>query len=239
MYDKPARKVSGFFMGMALLGLAVALAGFSRTYFVPVAAGTFDAPLVVHLHGAAAFAWVLLFVLQPTLIRAGRYDVHVRTGALGSVIALVVAATAIPVGLYVVERDLAGFGPVAVSSLLGVVTAMSLFLALVAAGVACRDRPAVHKRLMLLATIVVLWPAWFRLRHWFPDVPRPEIWFGVVAAYSLVPIAMIRDRIVEGRVHPVWLWVGLPVVGEQTAEAFLFDSSPWRAIASALHSMLT
>ena len=240
MYDKPARKVSGFFVGMALLGLAVALAGFSRTCFVPVAAGTFDAPLVVHLHGAAAFAWVLLFVLQPTLIRAGRYDIHVRTGALGAVIALVVAVTAIPVGLYVVERDLAaGFGPVAVSSLLGVVTAMSLFLALVAAGVACRDRSAVHKRLMLLATIVVLWPAWFRLRHWFPDVPKPEIWFGVVAAYSLVPIAMIRDRIVEGRVHPVWWWVGLPVVGEQTAEAFLFDSSPWRAIASALHSMLS
>jgi hypothetical protein len=239
MYDKPARKVSGFFVGMALLGLAVALAGFSRTYFFPVAAGTFDAPLVVHLHGAAAFAWVLLFVLQPTLIRAGRYDIHVRTGALGAVIALVVAVTAIPVGLYVVERDLAGFGPVAVSSLLGVVTAMSLFLALVAAGVACRDRSAVHKRLMLLATIVVLWPAWLRLRHWFPDVPKPEIWFGVVAAYSLVPIAMIRDRIVEGRVHPVWWWVGLPVVGEQTAEAFLFDSSPWRAIASALHSMLS
>lgn len=240
MNGSPASNPPGFFTGMALLGLSVVLAGFSRTYFAPVAAGTFDAPLVVHVHGAAAFAWVLLFGLQTTLIWTGRYDIHVRTGVLGVFIAMVVAGTAVPVGLYVVERDLAaGLGPLAVSSLLGVVTAISLFLVLVAAGVACRDRPAVHKRLMLLATIVVLWPAWFRLRHWFPDVPKPEIWFGVVAAYSLVPIAMIRDRFVEGRVHPVWWWVGLPVVGEQTAEAFLFDSSPWRAVASGLHSMLT
>lgn len=240
MSDKLAGRPPMFFVGMALLGLAVALAGFSKTFFAPVVAGTFDAPLVVHLHGAAAFAWVLLFVLQPTLIRAGRYEIHVRSGAIGVFIAFAVAMTGVPVGIYVVERDLAaGIGPAAVSSLLGVVTAMTVFLALVAAGVAFLSRPAVHKRLMLLATIVVLWPAWFRLRHWFPDVPRPEIWFGVVAAYSLVPIAMVRDRFVEGRVHPVWWWVGLPVVGEQATEAFLFDSSPWRAIASALHSMLT
>lgn len=240
MRGKLAGGTPGFYVGMALLGLAVALAGFSKTFFAPVIAGTFEAPLIVHLHGVAAFAWVLLFLLQPTLIRTGRFDVHVRTGAIGPFLALTVAVTAIPVGLYVVERDLAaGLGPTAVSSLLGVVTAMTVFVALVAAGVAFRSRPAVHKRLMLLTTIVVLWPAWFRLRHWFPDVPRPEIWFGVVAAYSLVPIAMIRDRLVEGRVHPVWWWVGLPVVGEQATEAFLFDSDRWRAVASALHSSLT
>lgn len=239
MKGKGAGGVSGFYVGMALLGLAVALAGFSKTFFAPIVAGTFDAPLVVHLHGGAAFAWVLLFVLQPTLIRAGRYDIHRWTGAVGTAIALAVAITGVPVGLYVVERDVAaGLGPTAVSSLLGVVTAMTVFLALVAAGVAFRGRPAAHKRLMLLATIVVLWPAWFRLRHWFPDVPQPEIWFGVVAAYSLVPIAMIRDRFVEGHVHPVWWWVGLPVVVEQATEALVFDSGPWRAVASALHSML-
>lgn len=240
MDGKLAAKAPTFFVGMALLALAVALAGFSKTFFAPVVAGTFDAPLIVHLHGAAAFAWVLMFVLQPTLIRAGCYDIHVRTGAIGAAIAFGVAITGVLVGLYVVERDLAaGIGPGAISSLLGVVTGMTLFLALVAAGVAFRGRPAAHKRLMLLATIVVLWPAWFRLRHWFPGVPRPEIWFGVVAAYSLVPLAMLRDRLVDGRVHPVWWCVGLPVVAEQATEAFLFDSSLWRTIASALYSTLT
>ena len=228
-----------FYIGMALVALAVALAGFSKTFFAPLAAGTFQAPIVIHVHGAAAFAWVLLFLLQPALIRAGRYDLHIRTGMVGALIAVAVAVTAVPVGLFVVERDLAaGLGSTAVSSLLGVITAMTMFIALVAAAIAFRRRPAMHKRLMLLATIVVLWPAWFRLRHWFPDVPRPEIWFAVVAAYSLVPIAMLRDRLVEGRVHPVWWFVGLPVVAEQTAEALLFDSPIWRATASVLYEML-
>lgn len=229
-----------FYLGMALLGLGVAVAGFSKTFLVPALSGTFQAPLVVHLHGAAAFSWVLLFVVQPALIQRRRYDLHVRAGALGAIIALVVPATAIPVGLYVVERDLAaGLGATAVSGLLGVVTASLIFLALVIAAIALRARPAVHKRLMLLATIVVLWPAWFRLRHWFPAVPRPEIWFAVVAAYSLVPVAMLRDRWVEGRVHPVWWFVGVPIVAEQAAEAFLFDTPLWRAVASSLYAALT
>lgn len=233
--SKPTR----FYIGMALVGLAVALAGFSKTYFAPLTSGDFQAPVVIHVHGAAAFAWVLLFLLQPALIRAGRYDLHIRTGMVGVLIAVAVAVTAVPVGLFVVERDLAArLGPTAVSSLLGVITAMTWFLALVAAAIAFRRQAATHKRLMLLATIVVLWPAWFRLRHWFPDVPRPEIWFAVVAAYSLVPVAMLRDRLAEGRVHPVWWFVGLPVIAEQTAEALLFDGPSWRAAAALIYGVL-
>lgn len=229
----------GFFVGMALVGLAVALAGFSTTFFLPIAAGTFERPLGVWLHGAAAFGWVLLFVLQPALIRAGRYDVHARTGALGALLAVLVAVSAVPAGLYQVERDLAaGLGATAVSGLLGTITSMVLFLGLVAAGVAFRGRPATHKRLMLLATIVVLWPAWFRLRHLFPDVPRPEIWFALVAADSLILAAMLRDRLVEGRVHPVWWFVGLPVVIEQSLEVALFNSPGWRAAAAWLYGLV-
>ena len=239
MSAEAANRPTRFYIGMALVVLTVALAGFSKTFFAPLAAGTFQAPAIVHVHGAAAFAWVLLFVLQPALIRARRYNLHTRTGMVGALIAVLVSFTAVPVGLFVVERDLAaGLGPAAVSSLLGVITAMTVFLALVSAAIAYRRQPATHKRLMLLATIVVLWPAWFRLRHWFPDVPRPEIWFAVVAAYSLVPIAMLRDRLVEGRVHPVWWFVGLPIVAEQTAEALLFDSPIWRAAATVIYEML-
>ena len=179
----------GFYVGMALTGLAVVLLGFSRTYLAPMAQGDFQAAGVVHLHGALAFGWVLLFVLQPGLIRAERYGVHMRTGLLGLGLATATAITAVPVALLAVARDLAsGFGAGAVSSLPGVLTSMAIFLGLVLAGAwaAFRGRGAVHKRLMLLATIVVLWPAWFRLRHWLPGVPHPQFWLGVVAADSLL-----------------------------------------------------
>ena len=232
----------GFYVGMALAGLAVVLLGFSRTYLAPMTQGDFQAAAVVHLHGALAFGWVLLFVLQPSLIRAGRYDIHVRTGLLGLALAAATAITAVPVALLAVERDLAsGFGPGAVSNLTGVLTSMAIFLGLVLTGAwaAFRGRGAVHKRLMLLATIVVLWPAWFRLRHWLPGVPDPQFWLGVVAADSLMFAAMIRDRLVEGRVHPVWLWVGAPIFVEQTLEAVFYDAPLWRSVATFLYEALS
>ena len=230
----------GFYLGMALTGLAVVLLGFSRTYFAPMANGDFQAAAVVHLHGALALGWVLLFVLQPSLIQAGRYDIHMRTGLLGLALAVATAITAVPVALLAVERDLAsGFGPGAVSSQPGVLTSMTIFLGLVLVAAAFRRRGAVHKRLMLLATIVVLWPAWFRLRHWLPGVPDPQFWLGVVAADSLMLAAMIRDRLVEGRVHPVWLWVGLPIFVEQTLEAVFYDAPLWRSVATFLYETLS
>ncbi|MGH7027279.1 hypothetical protein [Brevundimonas sp.] len=232
----------GFYLGMALTGLAVVLLGFSRTYMAPMARGDFQAAAVVHLHGALAFGWVLLFVLQPGLIRAERYGVHMRTGLLGLGLAAATAATAVPVALLAVARDLAsGFGPGAVSSLPGVLTSMAIFLGLVLAGgwAAARGHGGTHKRLMLLATIVVLWPAWFRLRHWLPGVPDPQFWLGVVAADFLMFAAMIRDRLVEGRVHPVWLWVGLPILVEQTLEAVFYDAPLWRSAATFLYEALS
>lgn len=53
-----------------------------------------------------------------------------------------------------------------------------MFTGLVAAGLINRRRPEVHKRLMLLATLLILWPAWFRFRHFFPGVPRPTCGSG-------------------------------------------------------------
>ena len=46
-----------------------------------------------------------------------------------------------------------------------------MFVALAIAAVLLRRRPDWHKRLMLLATMVVLWPAFFRFRHLMPFVP--------------------------------------------------------------------
>lgn len=222
--------------GVVLLAVAI---GFGRTYAVPVARGTFAAPVWVHVHGAFAFAWVLLFAAQPLLVRLGRVRWHRRLGWLGAPIAVGVALTMIPAGLFQVSRDVAaGAGPTGVSALLGIFTSGALFVALVAAGVATRRRREAHARWLLLATLVVIWPAWFRFRHWFPDVPRPDIWFGVVLAYSWVGVAMLRDRLVRGAVHPVLLWGGGAVVLEQSLELVAFDSPWWRAAAHVIHGWI-
>ena len=215
------------------------IVGFGRTYALPLAVGAFEAPAVVHVHGAFAIGWVLLFVTQPLLLRWRQLRWHRKIGVIGMPLALGVLITMIPTGFYQATRDAqAGAGPTGISSVLGVLTSGVLFVGLVTAGIVARKDREAHPRWLLLATLVVLWPAWFRFRHYFPAVPRPDIWFAIVLAYIWIPIAAIRDRVVRGSVHPVLVWAGLFVIVEQSMEVVLFDSPLWRSIAHAIYTWL-
>src|SRR5271169_5041599 len=72
-----------FFWGMTILILATVLLGFGKTYFL---AGMFRAPLpswIIHVHGAAFTSWIVLLIVQTSLITAGRVDIHRRLGMIG------------------------------------------------------------------------------------------------------------------------------------------------------------
>ena len=230
----PARPWFSLAMGCVSLG-AMAF-GFGRTYVVPLSRRDFEAPLVVHLHGALAVTWVLLFLAQPLLVWRRRVRWHRQLGVIGLPVAIGILITLIPVGLHQATRDAqAGGGPVAISSFLGVLTSGLIFVALVAAGIHTRKQPEAHARWMLLATLVLVWPAWYRIRHYFPSVPHPEVWFAVVLAYVWIPLAALRDHLVRGSVHPVLTWGGLAVIVEQSLEVITFDSPWWRATADVLY----
>ncbi|HQU91539.1 MAG TPA: hypothetical protein PLK77_04540 [Pyrinomonadaceae bacterium] len=223
---------------IGIIGLAAALIGFSKTFIYPVAAGTFNAPAIVYVHGAFTFGWVVLFLIQAVLIKAENWKLHFRLGILGIVAAIGTAFTMPFVGKFQVDRDLAlGLGETAISSILGTVTAAAVFLGFVGAAIWNRRKPDTHKRLMLIATIHVLWPAWFRFRHYFPSVQPPEIWFALLLADSLFVFAWIWDFRENGRVHPVLLYGSLFVITDHVFETFAFDSAPWRVVSQALWSL--
>jgi hypothetical protein len=229
-----------FYPAMALLAVAAVLVGFSTTYFGPVASGQFDGPLIAHVHGGLFFAWIVLVTFQPLLIRTGRWHLHRKLGLVALPLAVAMALSGVGVGLYAVRRDLAaGAGDIAYSSLIGVLIAMVVFVAFVAAAILLRKRPAWHKRMILLATIAILWPAWFRFRHLMPWVPRPDIWLAVVLPDSLILVAALRDQIIFGRVHPAYWIFGLALIADHIAEVVMFDTIPWRAAAKAIYSALS
>lgn len=209
-----------------------------KTFFIPVSEGKFEAPLSVHVHGLFAFAWVILFLVQNAFIHLQKYILHRWFGWAGLVIAAGVAVTLIPVAMYTVDRDLVSLGGIAYSSLLGSITSGLLFLFFVGLGVWRRNDRESHKRFMLLATIVVLWPAWFRFRHYFPGVPHPEIWFALVLADSLIVVSWIWDKFKNGSVHRVLLYWGSFTIVEQTFEVMMFDHPTWRFIATSLYHVL-
>lgn len=228
-----------FYLGFGLVGVSVVALGFGVTYIVPMVRRTFSAPWFVHIHGASAFGWVLLMIIQAQLVRKVRTPLHRRLGQGALPLALLIWASGIATAVWAAKRDFPELGTAATSSLGGTASGLSLYMLLVIAAVVTRRKPDWHKRLVMLATIQVLWPAFFRLRHLLPSVPNPDIWFALVLAYLPILIAAARDKQRYGKIHPVWLLVGPVLIIEQSAEFTFFDQGALRHFGQWLFALLT
>ena len=175
--------------------------------------------------------------MQTQLVRSRRTPLHRRLGQAALPLAIAVWASGIATAVWAARRDLPETGTAATSNLGGTAIGLSLYVLLVVAAVVLRRRPDWHKRLIVLATIQVLWPAFFRLRHLLPIVPKPEIFLALVLAYSPVLVAALRDRWRYGAVHPVWLFVAPALILEQSLEFFYFDRGILRHFGQWLYAL--
>jgi hypothetical protein len=231
---RPSR--TQFFLWTAFAALAAAMIGFFTTFTRPVWRGEFHGPSVAYVHGAFVLSWLLLFLAQASLVKARSVARHRMLGWLGVAIVPGVVLTTWAMGVSALRRDLAaGGGEIAYSSLVGTFTSPMVFALLFVAAIAYRKRPDFHKRLMFLAMFAVMWPAFFRFRHYFPPIDHPEVWFGYVLAQVVpVGVAMLHDRFTLGRVHRVYLTFGLAMLAEAAIELMLFDTAAWRVVAHGL-----
>jgi hypothetical protein len=221
---------TAFYRSSALLAICVAAAGFFLTYLLPMVHGRFDGPKHAHLHGALLAAWLLLVAVQSWLLPS-----HRKLGWIALALVPAIAASTMAIGVEATRRDLANG---VILGMAGNVTAPLVFCTLAGAAILMRKDPQWHKRLILIATVVMLWPAWFRWRHFLPFVPRPDITLGLLVANLPIVIAMLRDRLRFGQVHPAYWYVGLPVFLWQTTEVFAFGSPLWTQFGLWLYRLL-
>jgi hypothetical protein len=107
------------------------------------------------------------------------------------------------------------------------------FAILVGAAIWYRRRPAIHKRLMLLAMIGVLTgpPFAHLFGHWsalgaVTSMVQPPV------TVLLLSVSAIHDRLTERRVHPVSLWAPvLLFVWSVVWIAVIGPSATWRGLA--------
>ena len=231
----PAAVRSRLFLSLAWVGAAAALLGFAKTFFHPLFTGSFRAHPLVYAHAAFLFGWVAFFLTQTWHIHRRRLDRHRRLGWMGAPIAAGVFASTIAVATLAARRTAAaGDLGAAQGELLVVQLEMAVFAALVGAAIHFRRHPDFHKRLMLLAFIGSLGPAWFRFRHYFPQVGNPLFLYSVLLADSLILIAMLADARRYGRPHGIYVLVGGAMVALHLVEVFAFASSPFQAVAAAV-----
>lgn len=235
-----------FFIGVGLVMLVLNFIAFGPSIINP-AGRSVPLPLtpVVTAHVAVSAAFLLVFLTQATLVATGRTDVHRRLGIFGALLAavLVVLGYFALVGEARRGSDLSGDlsslpAPpgMEVASIMSPVIQLLLFGILFGAGLYFRHRPEVHKRLILLAVLGILSqpPVAHVITHWRPLHPWAPLLFPLSSAVFLAPSA-IHDKIVNGRIHPVSIWVPIAAFVAQAAFFAVIAATPlWGGIANWL-----
>ncbi|HEX5112085.1 MAG TPA: hypothetical protein VFV79_04510 [Saprospiraceae bacterium] len=229
---------TSLFIFIGLLGFLVVLLGFGKT--LPGTIHNPLTPLIIYVHATLAFSWISLFFIQSWLIRYNNFRLHRTLGYMGIGIGIMTGISMLPVGLYETKSEISeGLGDIAFANFTGTLTSAIIFLSLVIAGMYSRNKKDIHKRLMLLATIFVLWPAWFRLRHYFPSNPDTEAWFVMIAFIPIV-IAWLWEKNTNGKIHPTLLYVGLFLILEATVEQFImYGGNTWVVLGKNGYALLT
>jgi hypothetical protein len=220
-----------FFPGMAVLILATVFLGFAHTYYL---AGVFRAPLpnlLIHIHGLVFSLWILLLILQASLIAGGRIDIHRRVGLLGFGLGCLMVILGLMAATDSLARHAApGEAGVAAKAFYAVpITDMLIFSTLIYFGFRNRLNPAAHKRLMLIATITLLDAAFGR---WPIHVPWWNLQLAQMCCYVLLLMVMGYDLWSTGRVHRATVWASVLLIVVQQAPVPLGRTELWQSFAT-------
>ena len=221
------RTRSRFYVGLGAFMVAIVVAGFWPSYFGPMLQGRIARPAIIQVHGIVFVGWMALLMTQVVLAARGRMDLHRRIGRYGIAYGWLVVAAGLAVGpaASVIHiragewtRDQgAGF-------LLTTFGDMVLFGGCFAAAVAYRARPEIHKRLMIAATVALLFAAVGRMQFITSPSLAAVVWLSPLIA------GMAHDWITNRRIH--YAYIVATVVLFIGATRILFEQSDlWLSIS--------
>jgi hypothetical protein len=228
-----------FFIGMALAMLATSTAGFMPS-LVHTAGRRAPISLLAAAHGIVFFAWVLIFLVQSSLVASRHVALHRKLGVASVLVLVLMITLAYTTTVAMVRRafDLSGDLRIDHDPLYESIFPFSnifIFSVLVIAALAYRRRPEIHKRLMLFANIELM-PA--PLAHLIGHTPQLA---SLSPAIVMIPISMFviaaaaRDALLAKRVHPLtWGLALLRLLSGPLEAGPIGSSAAWHYVASWL-----
>jgi len=188
-----------FYLAMSVMMLALVTYGFSNT----IGPGLLHTRrpvrdiMLLSIHGAVFYAWMLFMVAQAALIRLRHIRLHRLLGWFGAADAVLVVI----MGLWATFHQPAPFA-------LGMVGVLSMagFGIPVALAILWRKRPAYHRRLLLIGTAMLTNAAFAR----FPGSYLPGHFF-YAGTDLLIAIGVARDLWKERSIHVVYRYA-MPIL---------------------------
>jgi len=214
------RQIRSTYLGASIAIAGIMFVGFARNYYLRVWLGTRVITFLVHIHGLVMTAWVLLFFTQTLLIAKHRADLHRKLGIVGAALAALVLLLGLFTIGHSIERQKPAADAMLVIELFVAFDGISLlvFAALVLAGVLHRQRPEIHRRLMLIAMISLLPPAYGRL---IANVTHHNVELLVLGMmYASALSCLLVDAWRHRRVHPAFAMGSVLVIASNQLTYF-------------------
>jgi hypothetical protein len=217
------------YLPATILIIVIAFIGFWPTYFGPALKGRVHVPPLIHLHAVIYVTWLALFATQVALAATNRVKLHMQLGRWIMAYGVVVVIA----GLMAVAQ---GFGTRLATEdvfraqrwLFGVLKDLVFFAPFLIAGWLYRGKPEIHKRLMIMATTILVLPAVSRMS--FLGTPVP-IWKFMLVWPLPVYLLMIHDFYRKRLIHPVYL-IGVITMLTMRLILPLGSSRAWQSTAA-------
>lgn len=221
------------YVGAAVLAALVVVAGFARTYYLKGAFGAPELSILKHAHGLVMTTWFALFLVQASLVAAGRTDIHRKLGVAGIVVAVLVVIVGTMTTLTAAKTGVSPAGaPPALIFLVVPLGDMVVFALLFSAAIAYRKRADCHKRLMLLASLSMLTAAIARIPLDFLAAGGLPAFF--IATDLLILGCVAYDTVRNRRLHPAFIAGVIVVIGSQAGRFLLAGTPQWTTFAKWL-----
>lgn len=169
-HGAPARKpkaikaIRFFYPIAAAIFIVAAFIGFNRFYLSGTAyPGRPIAPPIKWLviaHGLSMSVWMLLLMLQSSLILARKHKVHMMLGKIGAGIAAIVIVFGFMLAVQsaaVTPPDVMPWAPLTPMKFMAIpFFSVLIFAIFIIIGIAYRKKPAIHRSMMILGTLYAL-----------------------------------------------------------------------------------
>jgi len=215
----------------ALAAVLIVFAGFARTYYLKGVFGSPALPGLLHLHGLVMTSWFILFVVQVRLAAVKRVDLHRRLGWLGAFLAVLVLSVGTITAITAARLGHSP-GPPPLVFMTIPLGDMVVFAVLMGLGLGYREQPAVHKRIMLLASLSLLTAAIARIPLEFIRTAGLPLYFGLLDLCLLTCVAI--DTAKHRRLHPALGWGFFFIFASQVIRFLLAGTPQWLRFAAWL-----
>ena len=220
-----------FYLSMSLVLTALVIWGFSRTVNASLLHANPPRPLLLWIHGAAFSTWMIFFIAQSALVRSLKVSIHRLLGWFGAGLATVMVVLGLIIAVVMTrfdtlvlhQKDIDAFPSIPIVDML-------IFGSCVGLAIYWRKKPEYHRRLIFIATCQLMDAALGRFDFMF----NHNLFFP--ALDCLIALGMMRDWIVDKRVHRVYLYALPAMIVLQSFAIYTWRINPqwWQAITHAI-----